>query len=75
LYEEFDAIQFQFHDVQVELIHSGKASARLNLDVITERGPRPDRREITTECQIDFRKAESGWEIIFWRLFKAEIHL
>ncbi|MCZ6679048.1 MAG: carboxypeptidase-like regulatory domain-containing protein [Candidatus Poribacteria bacterium] len=75
LFEEFDAIQFRFHDIQVDVTHSRKASARLNLDVITEKGPRPDRNEITAECRMDFRKETLGWKIIFWQLFKVDIHL
>ncbi len=75
LFEEFDLIQFQFLDIQVEVTHARKAAARLKLDIITEKGLRPDRKEIIAECQIDFRKEESDWKIVFWQLFEVDIRL
>jgi hypothetical protein len=75
LFEEFDAIQFRFNEVQVSVKHTRQASARLNLEVITEKGPRPDRKEVVAECQIDFRKEQDGWKAIFWRLFRADVRL
>lgn len=75
LFETFDAIQFQFQGIQVDITHSRKASARLNLNVISEKGPRPDRQEITAECEIHFRKEEPDWKATFWQLFKVEILL
>ena len=75
LFEEFDAIQFQFRNIQVDVTHSRKASARLTLDVISEQGPRPDRKEIIAECRMDFRKEDSVWKVVFWQLFKVDVLL
>ena len=75
LFEEFDLIQFQFLEIQVEVTHARKAAARLKLDIITEKGLRPDRKEIIAECQMDFRKEESDWKIVFWQLFEVDIRL
>ena len=75
LFEDFDALQFQFRNIQVEVTHSREASARLAIHLSTEKGPRPDRQEIITECQMDFRKENSVWKIVFWQLFKVDILL
>ena len=75
LFEEFNRVQFRFHDIQMNVPHTRQASARLGLDIITEKGARSVRREILTKCEIYFRKEESNWKIFFWQLFEADIHL
>ena len=75
LFEEFDALQFRFHNIRVDVTHAREASARLTLDIISEKGPRPDRKEIIVECQMDFRKENSVWKIVFWQLFKVDFRL
>ena len=75
LFEEFDGIQFQFNDIQIDVTHAQRASSRVNLNIITEQGPRPDRTEIVAECRIDFRKEETEWKAIFWQLFTVDILL
>ena len=75
LFETFNGIQFNFNDIQVDITHTRKVSAQLNLDVITEKGPRPDRQQVTAECEIHFRKEESDWKAVFWKLFTVDIHL
>ncbi len=75
LFEKYNRIKFEFHDLQMNVIHTRKASTRLKLDVLTEKGPRPDRNNVTIECQIDLRKEESGWKATFWQLFKVDVHL
>jgi hypothetical protein len=75
LFEKFDAIQFRFQNIQVDVTHSREASARLTLDVISEQGPRPDRKAITVECRMDFRKEGLKWKVVFWQLFKVEVLL
>ena len=75
VFEEYDAVEFRFRNIQVDVIHARKASTRLTLDIISEKGPRPDRREISVECQMDFHKENSVWKIVFWQLFKVDILL
>jgi hypothetical protein len=75
LFEKYNRIKFEFHDIQMNVIHARKASTRLTLDVLTEKGPRPDRNNVTIECQIDFRKEDSDWKATFWQLFKVDVHL
>ena len=75
LFEEYDVLQFRFRNIQVDVIHAREASARLTLNLISEKGPRPDRKEIIVECQMDFRKENSVWKIVFWQLFKIEVVL
>jgi hypothetical protein len=75
VFEEYDAVEFRFRNIQVDVIHARKVSARLTLDTISEKGPRPDRREISVECRMDFHKENSVWKIVFWQLFKVDILL
>ncbi len=75
VFEEYDAVQFRFHEIEVDVTHSREVSARLTLDIISEKGPRPDRNEISVECQMDFRKENSAWKIVFWQLFRIDIVL
>ena len=75
VFETYDALQFQFNKIQVDVTHSRQASARLTLHIISEQGPRPDKREIIVDCQIDFRKEKSRWKIVFWQLFNIEFLL
>ncbi len=75
LFEDFDALQFRFRNIRVDVTHSREASARFTLDIITEKGPRPDKQETIIECQMDFRKENSVWKIVFWQLFKVEVVL
>ena len=75
LFEEFNRVQYRFHDIEMNIPHTRQASARLGLDIITEKGARSVRREILTKCEIYFRKEESNWKIFFWQLFEADIHL
>jgi hypothetical protein len=66
LFEEFNRVQYRFHDIEMNIPHTRQASARLGLDIITEKGARSVRREMTTKCEIYFRKEESSWRIFFW---------
>ena len=75
LFEEFDAIQFLFNEVRIEAVHARQATAWLNLEVITETGPRPDRKEVVADCRIDFRKENGDWKAIYWQLFKVDVRL
>lgn len=77
VFGKYDALQFQFNKIQVEVTNSRQASARLTLHIISEEGPgpdkpRPDKREIIVDCQIDFRKEDALWKIVFWQLFNVE---
>ena len=77
VFAKYDALQFQFDKIQVEVTNSRQASARLTLHIISEEGPGPDKpradkREIIVDCQIDFRKEDALWKIVFWRLFNVE---
>ena len=75
VFEKYNALQFQFNKIQVEVTNSRQASARLTLHIISEQGPRPDRKEMIVDCQMDFRKEDSGWKIVFWQLFNIEFLL
>lgn len=75
VFEKYNALQFQFNKIRVEVTNSRQASARLTLHIISEEGPRPNKREIIVDCQIDFRKEDLVWKIVFWQLFNVEILL
>ena len=75
VFEKYDALQFQFKEIDVDVTNSRQASARFTLHVISEEGPRPNRREIIVDCQIDFRKEDLIWKIVFWQLFNVEFLL
>lgn len=77
VFAKYDALQFQFNKIQVDVTNSRQASARLTLHIISEEGPGPDKpradkREIIVDCQIDFRKEDTLWKIVFWQLFNVE---
>ena len=75
VFEKYDVLQFQFNKIRVEVTNSRQASARLSLHIISEHGPRPDRREMIVDCQMDFRKEDALWKIVFWQLFNIEFIL
>lgn len=75
LFEKYSVLEFRFHDIQVNAVHTRKISARLILDVISQKEPRLDMRRLTADCRMDFIKVESDWKIIFWQLFHVEVHL
>ena len=75
LFEEFNLVQFRFYDIEMNAPHTRQASAKLGLDVITEKGTRSVRREIVAKCELYFRKEESGWKIFFWQFLEADVHL
>lgn len=75
VFEKYNALQFQFNKIQVDVTNSRQASARFTLHVISEEGPRPNKREILVDCQIDFRKEDLVWKIVFWQLFNVEFLL
>ena len=75
VFEKYNALQFQFNKIEVDVDNSRKASARLSLHIISEEGPRPNKREIIVDCKIDFHKANSAWQIVFWQLFNVEFLL
>lgn len=75
VFEKYDVLQFQFNKIQVDVTNSRQASARLTLHIISEHGPRPDRREMIVDCQMDFRKEDALWKIVFWQLFNIEFIL
>ncbi len=77
VFGKYDALQFEFNKIQVEVTNTRKASARLTLHIISEEGagpdkPRAEKREIIVDCQIDFRKEDTLWKIVFWQLFNVE---
>ena len=75
VFEKYNALQFQFNKIEVDVDNSRKASARLSLHIISEEGPRPNKREIIVDCKIDFQKENSAWQIVFWQLFNVEFLL
>ena len=75
VFEKYDALQFQFNEIQVDVTNSRQASARLALHIMSEEGPRPNKREILVDCKIDFHKENSAWQIVFWQLFNVEFLL
>jgi hypothetical protein len=75
LFEKYRTIEFQFHDIQVDVVHAREVSSRLVLDVISQKEPRLDMRRLTAECQMDFSKEESGWKIVFWQLSHVDVQL
>lgn len=75
LFEKYSVLEFQFHDIQVNVAHTREVSTRLILDVISQKEPRLDMRRLTADCRMDFSKVESGWKIIFWQLLHVEVHL
>ena len=75
LFEKYSALEFQFHDIQVDVAHAREVSARLILDVLSQKEPRLDVRRLTAECQMDFSKEESGWKIVFWQLSHVDVQL
>lgn len=75
VFEKYDALQFQFNKIQVDVTNSREASARFTLHIISEEGPRPNKREILVDCKIDFRKEDLIWKIVFWQLFNVEFLL
>lgn len=75
VFEKYDALQFQFNKIQVDVTNSRQASARFSLHIISEEGPRPNKREIIVDCLIDFRKEDLTWKIVFWQLFNVEFLL
>ena len=77
VFGKYDALQFEFNKIQVEVTNTRQASARLSLHIISEEGagpdkPRAEKREIIVDCQIDFRKEDTLWKIVFWQLFNVE---
>ena len=75
LFEEFNLVQFQFREIEMDVPHPRQASAKLGVDIITEKGARSVRREIITRCELYFRKGESGWKIFFWQFLEADVLL
>ena len=75
VFEKYDALQFQFKEIDVDVTNSRQASARFTLHIISEEGPRPNKREIIVDCKIDFRKEDLVWKIVFWQLFNVEFLL
>ena len=75
VFEKYDALQFQFNKIQVDVTNSRQASARFTLHIISEEGPRPNKREILVDCKIDFRKEDLVWKAVFWQLFNVEFLL
>jgi len=75
VFEKYDALQFQFKEIDVDVTNSRQASARFTLHIISEEGPRPNKREILVDCLIDFRKEDLVWKIVFWQLFNVEFLL
>lgn len=75
VFEKYDALQFQFNKIDVDVTNSRQASARFSLHIISEEGPRPNKREILVDCKIDFRKEDLVWKIVFWQLFNVEFLL
>lgn len=75
LIEKYNTIEFDFYGIMVEVTHTQKASAQLNLDVVTEKGVRSEKQKIVSECEIFFRKEASHWKVIFWQFSKFDIHL
>ncbi|MCE2396923.1 carboxypeptidase regulatory-like domain-containing protein [Candidatus Poribacteria bacterium] len=75
VFEKYDALQFQFKEIDVDVTNSRQASARFTLHIISEEGPRPNKREILVDCKIDFRKEALVWKIVFWQLFNVEFLL
>lgn len=75
VFEKYNALQFQFNKIQVDVTNSRQAAARFTLHIISEEGPRPDKREILVDCLIDFRKEDLVWKIVFWQLFNVEFLL
>ena len=77
VFGKYDVLQFEFNKIQVEVTNTRQASARLTLHIISEEGagpdkPRAEKREIIVDCQIDFRKEDTLWKIVFWQLFNVE---
>ena len=77
VFGKYDDLQFQFNKIRVDVTNSRQASARLTLHIMSEEGPGPDKpradkREIIVDCQIDFRKEDALWKIVFWQLFNVE---
>ena len=75
VFEKYNALQFQFNKIEVDVTNSRQASARFSLHIISEEGPRPNKREILVDCKIDFRKEDLVWKIVFWQLFNVEFLL
>ena len=75
LFEKYSVLEFQFHDIQVNVAHTREVSTRLILDVISQKEPKLDMRRLTADCRMDFSKMESGWKIIFWQLLHVEVQL
>ncbi len=77
VFGKYDALQFQFNKIRVEVTNTRQASARLTLHIMSEEGagpdkPRAEKREIIVDCQINFRKEDTLWKIVFWQLFNVE---
>ena len=75
LFETYDTIEFNFYGMNIEVTHTQKASVELNFDIVTEKGVRPEKQKIVSECEIFFRKEASHWKVIFWQFSKFDIHL
>lgn len=75
LFEEFNLVRFRFRDIEMNVPHSRQASARLSIDIITEKGARSVRREIIARCEMYFRKERLGWKIFFWQFLEADVYL
>lgn len=75
LFETYNTVEFNFYGIEMDVAHTQKASAQLNLDIVTEKGVRFQKRNIVSECEIYFRKESSHWKIIFWQFSKFDIHL
>ena len=75
LFEVYDRLLFQFHDVKIQVDYARQASAVLSLDVISERGRRRKRQEIQVKAKIDFQKENGVWQAYFLRLFEVNINL
>ena len=75
LFETYNAINYNFYGIEMEITHTQKASTQLNLDIVTEKGARSEKGKVVSECEIFFRKEASHWKLIFWQFSKFDIHL
>lgn len=75
LFMEYDALQFLFQDIEMDITHARKAAATLQLDINGEKDGDPDLRTLAARCLFEFRREGREWKIVYWQLFELDIRL
>ena len=75
LFKVYDKLLFQFDEIRIQAHHARKASARFQLNIIAEKGPRQNKMVIQTEAKIDLEKLDNLWQAHFLQLLEVHLNL